>query len=190
MVAEHSIVLAAEDQPLAMATAESVDELRRSLADLRHEVETRTTEERVVDLTQGLEGLRQQVEAQVISGQQESLVTLRQEIGESFLRLPNQEEFYKYIQDMESKFEDDQATVKRQLAELKDSVDIAMTAISPGQAFAAADPGRAHNAPDPAEWVRWSQRIRRRRPVAGLAVHHRGLAQPRETGVRYPIQKH
>ena len=80
-----------------MATVEQVDELRTSLAALRHEVETRTTAEQVTDLTTGLDVLRQEVEAQVTSGQE----ALRLEIYDSFQRVPNQEEFYKYIQDME-----------------------------------------------------------------------------------------
>ena len=113
-----------------MATAESVDELRRSLESLRHEVETQTTAEKVIELTQGLAGLRQEVEAQMISGQELLGVSLKQEISESFERLPNQEEFYKYIQDMEKKFEDDQESVKQQLAELKISVNTAMAAAS------------------------------------------------------------
>ena len=109
------------------------------------------TSEEVEDLRSSLADLRQQVETQIISGQEELAVALRQEIGESFHRFPNQEEFYQYIQDMEKKFEDDQEAVKQQLVELKISVNVAMAAASaatsspPRQAFeASVNAGSAH----------------------------------------------
>ena len=179
-----------------MATAESVDELRRSLESLRHEVETQTTAEKVIELTQGLAGLRQEVEAKMISGQELLSQTIKVEVEESFQRLPSQEEFHTYIQAMEKKIEDDQEAVKKQLAELKVAVNLAMAAASaatsPGQAFAAAVPaGSAHNMHlTQRKGVRWSPAVRRRRPVAGLAVHYGGLAPPGEAGLRDPPQDH
>ena len=92
MVAEQAIVLAAEDQPLAiMATTEEVADLRRSL-------ET------------SLGQLRSQVEGFMISDREERGVWARDfrlEVDENFRRLPTQDELYQHIQTLEAKLEAD-----------------------------------------------------------------------------------
>ena len=133
MVAEQAIVLAAEDQPLAMmATQDEVAELRRTVDQLRTVVDTFTISER---------------EAREVFSRD-----LRLEVDDVFARFPNHDELYGYIQTVETKLEDDQAEItrqfQRQMKELKDSVNETIAAAistSPQQASeASAQPGGAN----------------------------------------------
>ena len=119
MVAEQSF-------SLAMATQEEVADLRSELDRLRREVEGQMTAEH---------GAREELSRELWA-----------EVTENFLRIPNQDEFYEYITSMEKRFEENQASVQIQLAQLMDTVNAAAAAAtSPGQAFVASvPPGTVH----------------------------------------------
>ena len=106
MVAEQAIVLAAEDQPLAMmATQEEVAELRMTVDQLRMVVETFTISER---------------EARDVWARD-----LRLEVDEIFGRFPGQDELYEHFQTVEAKLaadlEERSKEFQRQVTELRTS---------------------------------------------------------------------